>query len=47
MKDAAKHPQKSSEEVLGRVQAALTRKSWLSEDELGWLVSRLRVLLAW
>ncbi|MEM5316830.1 hypothetical protein [Paraburkholderia sp. JHI869] len=47
MKDAAKHPQESSEEVLERFQAALARKCWLSEDELGWLVNRLRVLLAW
>ncbi|MEX3639675.1 MULTISPECIES: hypothetical protein [unclassified Paraburkholderia] len=45
--DAAAHPEHSNELTLERVRAAVARKGWVSNAELTWLISRMRVLLNW
>ncbi|MEX3956004.1 hypothetical protein [Trinickia sp. EG282A] len=47
VKDAMAHPEHDRDATLERVRAAIARKGWVSEDELAWLISRLRVLLNW
>lgn len=47
VKDATAHPEHDQDVTLERVSAAVARKGWVSEDELAWLISRLRALLNW
>ncbi|WP_341313508.1 hypothetical protein WN982_19335 [Paraburkholderia sp. IMGN_8] len=47
LKDASAHPEQSHDVILERVRAAVARKRWVSEDELRWLIVRLRALLDW
>jgi len=47
VKDAMAHPEHDRDVTLERVSAAVARKGWVSEDELAWLISRLRALLNW
>jgi hypothetical protein len=46
-KDAEGHPEHDADTTLERVRVAVARKKWVSEGELGWLISRLRTLLGW
>ena len=46
-KDFAAHPEHSHDETLRRVRIAVVRKGWVSDDELTWMLCRLRELLAW
>lgn len=46
-KDAARHPQHSVEDTLNRVRISVSRKGWVSEAEMDWLLPRIRTLLAW
>ncbi|CAG9217761.1 conserved hypothetical protein [Paraburkholderia tropica] len=45
--DAAAHPNHDANTTLVRVRDAVARKSWVSSDELNWLMARLRALLEW
>jgi hypothetical protein len=47
LKDAAKHPQHSNDETLGRMRRAIEGKGWVSIIEADWLMARLRGLLGW
>lgn len=47
LRDAEKHPGNSRDETLRRMSGAIAGKGWVSEEELGWLMGRLRVLLEW
>lgn len=47
MKDATVRPEHGRDASLERIRVAVARKGWVSEDELAWLISRLRALLNW
>ena len=46
-KDSAAHPEQSQEQTLERMRVSVARKTWVSPDELAWLMHRLRTLLGW
>jgi hypothetical protein len=47
LRDAEKHPEHTKDETLLRMRGAVAAKGWVSPEELGWLIERLRVLLGW
>lgn len=47
LKEASAHPEQSQHVILERVRAAVASKGWVSDDELRWLIVRLRALLDW
>ena len=44
-KDAVAHQVHDLDATLRRVRTAVARKGWVSENELTWLIARLRTLL--
>ncbi|WP_061958298.1 hypothetical protein [Cupriavidus pauculus] len=46
-KDSAQHPEHSPEQTLQRVRISVSKKEWVSEAEMDWLLKRIRTLLAW